>query len=273
MKTAAKVEVLPLNIKVKPTITFPFRMMLLCKRYSLLCLLYLLLVFACSQSNEQKAAPLVVVEDEKYMLPAVSPLEKQLMAAGLMNLQDLNCGILVELRYASTNNFLGKNMYGDLRNAYLQPEVAKKLLIAQHLLKNTDSTLTLLVYDAVRPLHIQQLMWDSLHVPMQQKRNFLSDPAVGSLHNYGAAVDLTIADSNGNPLDMGTPYDYIGELAYPSLENQLLQSGRLTAQQVANRQLLRTIMLSAGFTGIDSEWWHFNACSREQAKASYRIIE
>lgn len=82
-----------------------------------------------------------------------------------------------------------------------------------------------------------------------------------------------MANKDGIPLDMGTPYDYFGELAYPSREAQLLKAGKLTRQQLTNRQMLRTAMLRAGFTRIEYEWWHFNALSRSRAKATYRVVE
>lgn len=72
---------------------------------------------------------------------------------------------------------------------------------------------------------------------------------------------------------MGTKYDYFGHLAYPRLENQMLQEGNLTEKQVENRQLLRKVMQSAGFEPITSEWWHFNYCSRKKAKELYKIVE
>lgn len=250
-------------------------MMLFRISYFVLFLVYLPFVVACRYSTNDQSTTLQqnFISDEQIDSSLVSKLEEQFIEAGLMNLRDLSCGILVDLKYSSTDNFMQRNMYGHLQSAYLQPDVARKLQYAQSLLKEIDSTLTLLVYDAARPLHIQQFMWDSLDVPMDEKRNFLSDPAKGSLHNYGAAVDVTIADLLGNTLDMGTPYDFIGELAYPILEEELLQQGDITVQQVENRKILRTVMFGAGFTGIESEWWHFNACTREQAKDWYKIIE
>ncbi len=239
----------------------------------------LLLVFivSCAHSNEQNQTMIetesITIQIKDSLPPPPGKLESELIAAGLVNIADIIPGILVELRYSTTNNFLRKDMYGDLINAYLQTDVADKLKKAEKLLQLKDSTLTLLVYDCVRPLHIQQLMWDSLDVPLAEKKNFLSNPTNKSLHNYGAAVDLTIATIQGVPLDMGTPYDFIGQLAYPTLEEQMLKEGRLTADQIANRKLLRSVMFQSGFTGIESEWWHFNSCTREEANMRYKVIE
>lgn len=239
--------------------------------------LLLVVVAGCSSDSKQNQSltetESIAIEIKDSIPTPPGKLESELIAAGLVNIADVIPGIRVELMYSTTNNFMGKDMYGDLTNAYLQADVAEKLKKAESLLKSKDSSLTLLVYDGVRPLQIQQLMWDSLDVPMAEKKNFLSNPTNKSLHNYGAAVDLTIATNHGVPLDMGTPYDFIGQLAYPTLEEQMLKEGKLTADQIANRKLLRSVMFQSGFTGIESEWWHFNSCTREEANVRYKVIE
>jgi D-alanyl-D-alanine dipeptidase len=101
----------------------------------------------------------------------------------------------------------------------------------------------------------------------------VSNPRNGSLHNFGAAVDLSIVDENGIELDMGTPYDYFGELAYPREENRLVKEGKLSHLQALNREILRNVMHEAGFSGITTEWWHFNSCSRPEAFERYDIVE
>jgi D-alanyl-D-alanine dipeptidase len=133
--------------------------------------------------------------------------------------------------------------------------------------------LHLLIYDAVRPVSVQQKMWDALDtIPFEERTKFVSNPASGSIHNYGAAVDLTISDASGNPIDMGAGYDDIRQIAYPRLEEQFLASGELTSEQLENRKLLRKVMGSQGFKNITTEWWHFNACSRNEAKQKYTIL-
>jgi D-alanyl-D-alanine dipeptidase len=203
----------------------------------------------------------------------IEQLEQKLIDAGLVNIQTIEPGIRVELKYSTLDNFMHKDMYGSLENAYLQPDVAQKLSKAYKLLAVTHPELTLLVYDAVRPLHIQQMMWDSLDIPLEQKNQFLSNPKNGSVHNYGAAVDLTLCTLDGKALDMGCAYDFIGELARPDAEQKFLTEGKLTLEQVNNRKLLRKTMLDAGFRMIDNEWWHFNSCSRDEAKRLYKVIE
>ena len=130
-----------------------------------------------------------------------------------------------------------------------------------------------MVFDGVRPRSVQQYMWDILDMPSAEKSKFVSNPKNGSLHNYGAAVDLTIADSEGNPLDMGADYDEIGTIAYPKYEKAYLDSGMITSDQIANRELLRTVMKAGGFWGIQTEWWHFNRYNRAKAQELFEIVE
>ncbi len=198
---------------------------------------------------------------------------------GLVNVQQLDPTIVVELKYSTTDNFVGKAVYADLTRAYLQPMAARKLAEASTRLKVTHPTLCLLVYDAARPRSVQWNLWNALpQYPPNVRKNYVADPRIGSIHNYGCAVDLTIARINARsgqavPLDMGTKYDYFGALAYPSKEASLLKTGQLTQQQVTNRQLLRAVMRQAGFSAIEYEWWHFNALSRKRAKVTFKIVE
>jgi D-alanyl-D-alanine dipeptidase len=166
-----------------------------------------------------------------------------------------------------------QDVYGNLNRIYLQPNVAADLKKCQATLKGIDSTLTLLVYDGVRPRSVQQIMWDILDLPPAEKSKFVSNPKNGSVHNYGAAVDLTIAKLDGTILDMGADYDDIRQIAYPRLEQHFLDSGLLTPQHLENRKLLRKVMKSGGFTVLPTEWWHFNRYSRARAKELYEIIE
>ncbi len=200
-------------------------------------------------------------------------LEKQLKRYGLVNIQDVIPDIQIDLRYSDTANFLHADVYGDLEKVYLQPDVAEKLKLAQQFLKEKDSSLSLLVFDGVRPRSVQQKMWDIVDIPLAERGKFVSNPQKGSLHNYGAAVDITLADVNGKELDMGTSFDDASQLAYPTMENHFLERGELTKEQVQNRQLLRAVLIKAGFFNIQTEWWHFNSCYREEASRKYQIIE
>ena len=164
-------------------------------------------------------------------------------------------------------------LYNRLKKAFLQKDIAERLVKCQGYLSKLYPDFHLLIYDAVRPLSVQQKMWDALDtISLSERTKFVSNPVNGSIHNYGAAVDLTICDSNGIPLDMGAGYDDIRQIAYPRLEQQFLDSGELTSEQVENRKLLRKVMASQRFSNIATEWWHFNACTRLEAKEKYAIL-
>ena len=117
------------------------------------------------------------------------------------------------------------------------------------------------------------MMWDELQVPEKLKDKYVSNPEVGSLHNFGCAVDVSIVNEDFWEMDMGTPYDYFGELGYPIAESRMIEEGKLTWRQFENRKLLREVMTEAGFTGITTEWWHFNGNSLKTAGEKYRIVD
>lgn len=198
----------------------------------------------------------------------------KLRNSGLVNIQKEIPTIRVELKYSTLDNFMHADVYGCLDSCYVQPDVVAKLSIAQNSLRKQFPNYTLLIYDGVRPRSVQQIMWDTLKMPVIEKVKFVSNPKNGSLHNYGAAVDVTIFDNASNqPLDMGAPYDFIGKLAWPTQEKRLLAEGKLTSKNIENRKLLRQVMHEAGFFNIQTEWWHFNSCRREVAEKKYAIIE
>ncbi len=199
--------------------------------------------------------------------------EKNYVKSGLINLQSEVPEVKIDLRYTSTNNFMQRDLYGELNAVYVHPIMAKKIKKAIEVLKSEDSSLTLLIFDGVRPLSIQRQMWNEVNLPAWKKGKFLSNPNYGSLHNYGMAVDVSLCTVSGQELDMGTPYDDTSRLAYPELEIIMLNEKKLTKEQYNNRIKLRRIMAVAGFFGIQTEWWHFNACTRDFAKANYLIIE
>lgn len=201
-------------------------------------------------------------------------LERSLQAAGLVNVKEVIPEAFVELKYSTTDNFFGTDVYGDLANAYLQPAVADMLKNAYDILQEKYPDLTLLIYDGVRPRSVQQILWDNLDKPDSIKPLYVADPKKGGLHNYGVAVDLTLAEkSTGKAVDMGTIYDYFGYPAYPDREDQMLREGKITQTHVNNRKKLREVMNGAGFSGIGSEWWHFNAFSRKEAAQKFAIVE
>ena len=179
-------------------------------------------------------------------------------------------GLLVELKYASSDNFLKKNVYGDLDRCYLNRDAAAMLGEAQAELMRAHPDLRLRVYDCARPASVQVRMWDIVRGTPSSK--YVASPKTGSIHSYGCAVDLTVARVDGTPLDMGTPYDHFGHEAEPSIELKLLADGVLTGDQVANRLILREVMLRAGFRVLLHEWWHFDCASQSETRKRYRQI-
>ena len=226
---------------------------------------------ACNKDNLELLDSLEKIENKKKIDLAEDSLIK---VSNLVDIESFNSEIRVDLKYASTDNFMKLKLYNRLKKAFLQKDIAERLVKCQVYLNNLNPDFHLLVYDAVRPLSVQQKMWDALDtIPYSERTKFVSNPANGSIHNYGAAVDLTICDSNGIPLDMGAGYDDIRQIAYPRLEQQFLESGELTSEQVENRKLLRKVMSSQNFSNIATEWWHFNACTKKEAKEKYIILK
>ncbi len=215
------------------------------------------------------------VLQEDYLPIAIDScaLEDSIKFKGLINVQEINPDIRVHLRYSGLNNFLNKDIYGCLTNACLQTETAEMLSEAQEELSTRDPNLHLLIWDAARPRSVQWKMWNTLEMPIAQKTRYVSNPRNGSIHNYGCAVDLTICEADGKQLDMGTDFDYFGKTANTNMEFILVQNGELNYQQLDNRKLLRQVMRKAGFNTISSEWWHFNAMSRAEARKRYEIVE
>jgi zinc D-Ala-D-Ala dipeptidase len=198
-------------------------------------------------------------------------LERTLLAQGLVDVQSIDPMLLVELKYARSDNFMGQSVYGELRRCYLQPEAARMLEKASGLLTAHDPGLRLLLVDGVRPRSVQRRMWEIVQgTPM---RPYVANPAGGSMHNYGAAVDLTLATAEGVRLDMGTEIDHFGILAQPREEERFLRQGLLTQEQIANRRLLRRVMVEAGFRPLAIEWWHFDAFAKEETRSRFAIVE
>ena len=216
-----------------------------------------------------------MVSEVELTKRAISILEKQMIKAGLVDIQKIDPSLNVDVKYATKDNFMGIVLYEGYDKVYLQNEVAERLSKAQKALQKIDSTLSLLVFDGTRPRSVQQEMWNALDsIPFDERIKFVSNPKNGSIHNYGCAVDLSIMNKySGGILDMGADYDDLRKIAYPRYEEKFLASGELSHLQVQNRKLLRSVMHKGGFWGIETEWWHFNAFSRNKAKEMFEIVE
>jgi len=166
--------------------------------------------------------------------------------ADLVELVKLDPTIKLDIRYAGTNNFLGKPVYKEPR-AFLQRPAAEALVKAHQQL--AKSGYGLLIHDGYRPWTITKLFWD---MTSGFQREFVADPATGSKHNRGCAVDLSLVDlKTGAEVQMPSGYDEFSKRAFPDYAGG-------TAESRALRDLLRTAMEAEGFTVYQAEWWHFD---------------
>jgi len=180
---------------------------------------------------------------------------------------------IIDLRYTTSNNFMKHQLYDTINTLFLQKEVSERLSRCQDLLDSLHPGYRIKIFDGVRPLQVQQEMWDALDtIPVGLRGKFVSNPRYGSVHNFGTAVDITICDAQGRELDMGAGYDDFRPIAFPSREAEFLRSGELKPVHLKNRQLLRQIMRSQKFYNIPSEWWHFNAFARITCEHKFEIL-
>ena len=180
-------------------------------------------------------------------------------------------GIALDLRYATTNNFLGRCIGGALTRLFLHPIAADKLHRAIDLLGAERPDRQFVIFDGLRPNNVQRVLWDAVNGTAQEP--YVADPAVGSIHSYGLAVDVSLLDADGQEIDMGTPFDDFSPLAEPQLEDAHLTAGRLSRAQIDNRRLLRRVMVTAGFQVLPNEWWHFDALPPEKVRARFVRVE
>jgi len=238
---------------------------------------FCLWILSCRSNKETQEitviANSVALESEESLEPVkYTEMEQKLLDFGLVDIAEVDSTIGVELVYATPNNFLGHVLYPDIHHAFAIPAMAQKLVRAQQRLKAARPDLSLLIYDAARPLSVQQEMWMS--VKGTPNVSFVANPAKGrGMHNYGAAVDITIMDSTGRPLPMGSKHDYFGPEARIDHEAELVANGLITNEELENRKLLRHVMTESGFITCISEWWHFNHIPSIRAKEELRIID
>ncbi len=209
---------------------------------------------------------------------------------GLVDIQSLNSRILVDLKYSSCDNFVGVDMYGDLEQAYLEYNFALKVAEAQRILQKRYPQYTLLIYDAARPISVQRAM--RRIVEGTELESYVADGTLGGRHNYGVAVDLTIATLDGKPIDMGTGFDDFTEAAavkglpdssdpktrslelYRSYILNLAERGVISFEAANNRLLLIEIMHTVGLYPYRREWWHFEEItSMSDTRRIYKLLD
>lgn len=226
------------------------------------------------------------------VLQAQKPVQNRRQAAGqsmerqgLVNVKAIVPSIKVALMYARTDNFCHRMLYHDLRDAYVLPACADALRKAQAELKRRRPDLSLCIFDATRPMSVQQTMWDAVKNTPQYF--YVSNPAHGGgMHNYGMAVDISICKASWNDaswregaakchidtIPMGVKVDHMGIESHIDKEQELVSRGIISREALDNRRLLREVMRTAGFMPLRTEWWHFNLCTREWAKKNLKVV-
>jgi len=164
-------------------------------------------------------------------------------AAELVELKSVVPDVILDLRYAAKNNFTKTKLYPVAR-CFLARSAAERLARVQADLK--PDGLRLKVYDGYRPLSVTKKMWDLI-----RDERYVADPAKGSRHNRGVAVDVTLVDRRGRELPMPTGYDDFSERAHRDYM-------KLSPERLRNRQRLEDAMTKHGFVGFETEWWHFD---------------
>lgn len=194
---------------------------------------------------------------------------------GLVDVHSVDSTIIVRLMYSGTDNFMKKDVYGDLEEAYLTPAFAEKMKNAQALLhKEKGTRYSLIIYDAARPHSIQIAMWNV--VKGTPNARYVASPGRKSgRHTYGVAVDLSIYDRVLNkPVNMGSAVDHFGIAAHTKDEKRLVAQGIISQEAYDNRQYLYRLMRRVGLKPIPREWWHFQAFeSIDKVRRRERLLD
>jgi D-alanyl-D-alanine dipeptidase len=180
-------------------------------------------------------------------------------------------GIVFDLRYAGTNNFAGRVLYRGIDCAWLRVEAAQGLEASASWLAVHHPGHRLLILDALRPQRVQEAIWrDVAGTPCEL---YFANPARGSIHSFGMAVDVTLIDAQGRELDMGSGFDEMNLKSHPALEVGQVAACAITREHVAARDRLRGAMTAGGFTGIPTEWWHFNHGDPQHIRAGFPRVQ
>ena len=170
-------------------------------------------------------------------------ITKEKDSNAFVNLKNYSNDFVYDMKYATADNFLKEKVY-PCDECFLRVKTVKALLEANTSFISKGYKIKL--YDCYRPKAIQKKMWEI--VP---DANYVANPKKGSIHNRGGAVDISLVDSLGVEVNMGTKFDFFGEEASHKYQN-------LSDEILANRKILKEIMLQNNFKSFDSEWWHYN---------------
>jgi D-alanyl-D-alanine dipeptidase len=201
------------------------------------CLILAASLGGCSVFDAPPKPPPVVVEPPS---PPAPPALKEI--EGLVDVTALDATLVIDLRYATADNFTGEEIYSEAECLLLKA-TAEKLIAAQK--EFAELGYRIKIWDAYRPLSAQRALWEVVGDPA-----FVADPKKGSIHNRGAAVDVTLVDKDGKEISMPTGFDDFTEKA-------AIDYGGCTKEQAVNRELLASVMVKHGFTRLEAEWWHF----------------
>ncbi len=179
--------------------------------------------------------------------------------------------VVIHLKYATPDNFMGFDLYGPFNKAFLHHDAAVKFRKAVEILEKQKPGWSFIVFDALRPHSVQWIMWNRVKDTPQRK--YVANAEIGSPHNYGMALDISLLDGKGKELDMGTGFDSFTDLSEPRMEEEFLKEGKLTKKQYENRLILRKVMTEAGFLQLSHEWWHYNALPEPEIRKKYKIVE
>ena len=190
----------------------------------------------------------------KYLLQLFTLLSVSSLLAqqnDFVLLRSLSNDFVFDMKYATPDNFLKQAVY-DCGECYLRKSTAKALVKANEEFKSLGYRIKL--FDCYRPLSVQKKMWKIL-----PGTHYVANPAKGSKHHRGAAVDLTLVDAQGKELDMGTPFDFFGKKAHHTCMT-------LPKKVLENRKLLKDVLNKYNFKSIFSEWWHYEYRPEMQSK-------
>ncbi|KDN55519.1 M15 family metallopeptidase [Flavobacterium seoulense] len=204
---------------------------------TIMLVLFLAVFLSCkSQNSVVKENKITTIDDTTFV-----------------NLKDYSADFIYDMKYATEDNFLKAKVY-DCAECYLRLKTVKALIEANNVFVKKGFRIKL--FDCYRPLDIQKKMWEIVSNP-----SYVANPAKGSIHNRGGAVDITLVDKDGKELDMGTGFDFFGIEASHKYD-------KLSKDVKNNRKLLKRIMLKNGFKALDSEWWHYNLQSALKDKVA-----
>ncbi|WP_268223851.1 M15 family metallopeptidase [Sinomicrobium oceani] len=227
----------------------------------------ILIIFfaACKEKQEKQHVPEKEVEVQEVPEDTVpepkekkEPERRMLSLDGVadttfVRLRDYSTDFVYDLKYATDDNFLKTAVY-DCAECYVRAVTARALVAANAEFRKQGYRIKF--FDCYRPHDVQKRMWKIVPNPQ-----YVANPARGSIHNKGGAVDITLVDNNGNELDMGTGFDFFGKEAHHDYTGH-------SEDILNNRKLLKETMEKHGFWGIRTEWWHYNLSSASNGKVA-----